>query len=124
MSRTVAAVRAERDYAHLLLRVIRHYGLIPWGPIARNVNAAINVESETEAAQWQVRVDKWITDQMERQSYGRPALTPEQIRSIAQQDLRREYGAALANRAQDSQTPEEWRAGLAAAAALILDGEL
>jgi hypothetical protein len=65
--RTLAVVRNERDWAHLLLRVLRHYDAIPDGPILREVNNCVAVESESDIEDWQRRVDRWITDHLERQ---------------------------------------------------------
>lgn len=64
--RTLKVVRAERDHAHLLLRVLRHYGCVPQGPINRAVNGAVALESESDIEDAQRQVDSWIFDALAR----------------------------------------------------------
>lgn len=46
------------------------------------------------------------------------------VTADAQRELREAYASALSARARHPATPDEWRAGLAAASVLIQDGEL
>jgi hypothetical protein len=61
--RTLSVVQAERDHAFLLLRVLRHYKCIPDGPILREVNQCVALESESDIEDARRRVDQWITEQ-------------------------------------------------------------
>lgn len=63
--RTLATVRAERNHAFLLLRVLRHYGCIPDGPIHREVNQCVGLESESDIEDAQREVDRWITKRLD-----------------------------------------------------------
>lgn len=63
---TLRAVRAERDHALLLLRVVRHYGLVEWGPLYRDINRTVALESESDIEDAQREVDRYVTDALER----------------------------------------------------------
>lgn len=66
---TLAVVRAERDHAHLLLRVLSALGYVPDGALLRAVNSAVAQESESDIENAQRAVDEWIAAHLPDEHY-------------------------------------------------------